>query len=57
MKKFTFKVKDSFFPQTFEGELFASNKEVAEQEIKEIYSMQLDTTEDEITIIDLKEVE
>jgi hypothetical protein len=57
MKKFTFKVKDSFFPQTFEGELFASNKEVAEQEIKEIYSMQLDTTEDEITIIELKEVE
>ena len=50
MKKFKFQVKDSFFPQVFNGEVEANSQEEAEQIIKEEYAYELDTTEDDIIV-------
>ena len=50
MKTYLFTVKDSFFPQTFSGEIEATNMEEAEKEIKSIYAYELDTEESELTV-------
>lgn len=50
MKTYLFTVKDSFFPQTFSGEIEATNMEEAKKEIKSIYAYELDTEESELTV-------
>jgi len=50
MKTYLFTVKDSFFPQTFSGEIEAANIEEAEKEIRSIYAEELDTEESELTV-------
>lgn len=50
MKKFTFSVKDSFFPQVFNGEWEATTIQEAEKEIRDEYAYELDTTPEELTV-------
>lgn len=50
-------VSDGFFPTTFKGLFRAESKEAAVAEAKEDYAMELGTTEDEIEIISVREME
>ncbi|MEN7437647.1 hypothetical protein AAGV27_21655 [Bacillus velezensis] len=50
MKLYKFKVKDSYFPQIFNGEVYANSRKDAEQIVKDDYASELDTTADEIIV-------
>jgi hypothetical protein len=56
LKTFSFKLKDSFFPQTFSGTIQSSSIKESSQQLKEEYAAELGTDQEEITIIELKEV-
>jgi uncharacterized membrane protein YgaE (UPF0421/DUF939 family) len=55
MKTFSFTVKDTFFPQTFKGEIQAESIEAAKEIILEDYAYELDTDPSELNVT-IKEV-
>lgn len=57
MRKFEITVRDSFLKKEFAEVFEAETKEDAEQEAREIYAEQLDTFEDEVEIVSIKELE
>lgn len=56
LKTYSFKLKDSFFPQSFSGTIQAESIQQANDNIKEEYAANLGTTEEDITITELMEV-
>jgi hypothetical protein len=50
MTIYSFKVKDTFFPQTFSGEIEAESIEEAKQSILDEYATNLGTDVSELTV-------
>jgi hypothetical protein len=50
MNTYKFSVKDSFFPQTFNGEIEAESMEAAKLELIDWYTYELGTDEESLVI-------
>lgn len=55
MQSFAFAITDPFFPSIFEGEIQADYEEAAKAKIKSLYAKELDTEEQAIEILTLKQ--
>lgn len=50
LKTYAFQLRDSFFPQVFEGTIKSTSLVKAKKEVLDQYAYELDTTIDELTI-------